>query len=80
MNVYGRHRPFRRGNYSELRLRSDVARRVDSRDARLLRFIYPQQTAFRIQAASECFMEVGRELGAEIEEQRVAFERFAFRK
>ena len=74
------HRTFCRGDDCELRIRCHVTRCVHALDTRLLRFIYPHQTAFWIQPALERFMKVGCELTAEIEEQRIAFKRLTLRK
>jgi len=74
VHVDGGHRAFRGGDDGQLGLRRDIAGCVDSLDARLLSIVYPHQTTFRIEAVAESFMEVGRELGAEIEEECVALE------
>src|ERR1043165_316118 len=80
MNVDRRHRAFRGRDDGELRERSHVAGGVNALNARLLRLVYPHQIAFRIQTATESFVKVGRELGAEIEEERVALQRLALPK
>ena len=69
------HRTLGGGHDCELRVGCYVARSVHSFDTRLLRLIYPQQTRLSIQSTSESFMKISRELGAEVEEQRVALER-----
>jgi len=80
VDVDGGHGAFGGGDDGELGLWGDVAGGVDAGDARLLCFVYPHQTAFRIEVAAERFVEVRRELGAEIEEQRVALERLTVRE
>ena len=64
----GGHGAFGGGDDGELRAWGDVAGAIDSVNARLLCLVYPQQTAFRIQTTPECFVKVGREFGAEVEE------------
>ena len=74
------HRAFGGCDDCELGLRSHVASGVHAVNTRLPRLIYPQQTSLRIQTASKCFMEVSRELSAEVEEQRITLKRFTLRK
>src|SRR6185436_6419002 len=74
VDMNGSHGAFGGGYDCKLGLWGDVAGGVDSDDACLLCVVYPHQAAFRIQTTAECFVKVGRELGAEIEEECVAFE------
>ena len=80
MDVDGGHRAFGGGHDCELGVRSNVARGVDSVNARLLCFIYPHEPALLIQSTSKWFMKVSREFGPEIEEERVAFKRLTLRE
>lgn len=64
----GRHRTFCGRDDCELRVWSDVTGGVHTLNACLLCVINPQKIALGIQPATECFMKVSRELGAEAEE------------
>ena len=80
MNVNRGHGAFRRGDDRELRVRSNIARRVHALDTRLLRLVYPQQAAVIVQTTSERFMKVSADFCAEVEEQRITLERLTLRK